>query len=331
MWRQTLEYHPVIGYRFIPGIKARIDSAEGGYLIQVNDSGFRCAHNFDNNKKPGTKRILLFGDSYTAGDGVSNDKRYGDLLEKEIPNLEVYNFGLPATGTDQQYLAYKEYACGIDHDLLIIAVFLENIRRVISHYRIFKNETGELVCYVKPYFELDSGKILLKNVPPLKHPIDVSNLDDEEKNKIYRPHSHPTILNLASKFGLRNFIQNNFRYQPSPEYNSPRNFAWIILSSILGEWIINHPKPVLLLAIPQDQHIRGLANPSNYQARFREVALRTKCTFHDPLPDFLKYPKKEREKFRLHDFHYSASGHAALAASLAPIVSSLLNKNQNME
>src|SRR3972149_6968280 len=102
LWRQTLEYHPVIGFRFIPGIKARIDSPEGGYLIQVNDSGFRCTHNFEKNKKPGVRRILLFGDSFTAGDGVSNDKRYGDILEKEIPDLEVFNFGLPATGTDQQ-------------------------------------------------------------------------------------------------------------------------------------------------------------------------------------------------------------------------------------
>jgi carbamoyltransferase len=325
LWRQTLEYHPIIGYRFIPGIKARVNSLDGGYLIQTNDSGFRCRHNFEKAKNPGIRRILLFGDSFTAGDGVSNDKRYGDILEDIIPNLEVYNFGLPATGTDQQYLAYKEYALDIEHDLLIIAIFLENIRRVISHYRNFKNEKDELACYAKPYFEINNGKLLLKNVPLPRSPIDVSTLSASEKASIYSSSSHTIMVKLASEFGLKGFLQKYFRYQPSPEYNSPQNSAWILLRAILEQWINNHPKPVLLLAIPQDQYIRGLANPSPYRARFDELALRTKCTFHDPLPELIKYPLAEREAFRLSDYHYSSRGHSALAASVAPIVRSLLD------
>ena len=260
LWRQTLEYHPIIGYRFIPGIKARIDSPEGGYLIQANDSGFRCTHNFEKNKKIGVRRILLFGDSFTAGDGVSNDKRYGDILEREIPDLEVFNFGLPATGTDQQYLVYKEYALNIDHDLLIIAVFLENIKRVISHYRNFKNEKGETACYAKPYFELANGKLLLKNVPLPRQPIDTLALPDSEKKSIYRNTYHPTIGKLTSKLGIKEFIQKNTRYQPLPEYNSPNNPAWIILRAILDTWIDNHPKPTLLMVIPQVKYMQGIAN-----------------------------------------------------------------------
>lgn len=326
MWRQTLEYHPVIGYRYIPGIKARIETPEGGYLIQVNDSGFRCTHNFEKKIKPGVRRILLFGDSFTAGDGVSNDKRYGDILEKEIRDLEVYNFGLPATGTDQQYLVYKEFASEIEHDLLIIAVFLENIRRVVSHYRNFKNEKGETACYAKPYFVFEHGQLLLKNVPSPRQPIDTSTLPDSEKEKVYRSTPHPTIGKLASKFGLKDLIQKKIRYQPLPEYNSPDNPAWIILRAILEEWIDNHSTPVLLMVIPQDQFIRGLADPSSYQERFRELASRSKFVFHDPLPDLLNYPMDERGKFRLQDFHYSSSGHTALATSLVPIVSSILDK-----
>ena len=42
------------------------------------------------------------GDSFTAADGVSNRQRYSDLLEARLPGIEVYNFGLPGTGTDQQ-------------------------------------------------------------------------------------------------------------------------------------------------------------------------------------------------------------------------------------
>jgi hypothetical protein len=334
VWRQVIEYHPRTGYRFIPGIKARIDSAEGGYLIQVNDSGFRCNHNFEQNKKPGSQRILLFGDSFTAGDGVSNEKRYGDILEQEIPNLEVYNFGLPATGTDQQYLAYKEYASGIDHDLLIIAIYLENIKRNVSHYRRFKNEKDEISLFAKPYFELEDGKLLLKNVPVPKQPIDESNMTYVQKKKIFRGIPHPAfalligkIGRLAKKIGVKNnYIQKIFTYPPSPEYKSPRNPAWVLMSAILEEWISNHPTPVLLIIIPPFQYIQGIVNPKPYQARFHELASKSKCTFYDPLPDLLRYPIEEREKFKLQDYHFSPVAHSALAASIAPIVRLLLDK-----
>ena len=137
---QMFEYHPKIGYRFVPGLKARMPHESGGYLMRVNQSGFRCDHEFVQAKSNTTRRILLFGDSFTAGDGVSNPKRYGDLLEKILDNVEVYNFGLPGTGTDQQYLAYQEFARTLEHNLLIIAVLVENIRRVAAHYSYYQDD-----------------------------------------------------------------------------------------------------------------------------------------------------------------------------------------------
>jgi len=50
---------------------------------------------------------------------VPNRQRYTDLLEARLPAagtppVEVYNFGLSSTGTDQQYLIWREFARGID-------------------------------------------------------------------------------------------------------------------------------------------------------------------------------------------------------------------------
>src|SRR5215212_10148414 len=121
-WRSVTQHHPAIGYTFIPGVKARVrlPNEETAYLVRANARGFRCDHEFVAEKRGGTRRALLFGDSFTAGDGVSNGKRYGDLLEQLIDGLEVYNFGLPGTETDQQYLAYQELAVGLEHDVLIL-------------------------------------------------------------------------------------------------------------------------------------------------------------------------------------------------------------------
>ena len=41
MRRQLLKYDPIIGYRFIPNLKARVPHEGGGYLIRTNEYGFR--------------------------------------------------------------------------------------------------------------------------------------------------------------------------------------------------------------------------------------------------------------------------------------------------
>ena len=102
----------------------------GGYLLSSNAAGFRSAHDFHESKKPDRPRILLFGDSFSAGIGVSDNARYSEIAEKML-NIEIFNFSLPGTGTDQHYLVWKDYASRIDHDLVIIAVQVENIRRDI--------------------------------------------------------------------------------------------------------------------------------------------------------------------------------------------------------
>src|SRR5207253_7860129 len=107
---QLFQHHPIIGYTFIPNLKIRVESEGGGHLVGTNAAGFRSEHEFAKTKSGGKFRILLFGDSFTAGDGVSNKKRYGDVLENLISGIEIYNFGLPGTGTDQHYLVWREIA-----------------------------------------------------------------------------------------------------------------------------------------------------------------------------------------------------------------------------
>lgn len=325
MPRQLFEYHAVIGYRFIPGLKARIPHESGGYLIRVNNFGFRCNHNFLREKKKDIRRIILFGNSFTAGEGVSNEYRYGDLLEEMIPNLEVYNLGLPGSGTDQQYLIYKEFATDIEHDLIIIAVLVENIRRVAGHYRVWHNERGQPVCYAKPYFELVDGELILRNVPPRKEPILESNLPKEEKKFLDRGGRFPMIEKVVRRFRVKDIVQKFTHYQPMLEYNRPNNPAWQLMKRILEEWISNQPKRVLLMPMPLYQHLEEMSNPSHYQARFREV-LATGCLLYDPLPDLLKYSREQRRQFRFKkDVHFTPEGHAALAACLAPVLKGSLD------
>lgn len=319
------EYHPLTGYKFIPNLKTRIQHEAGGYLLRTNAMGFRSEHEFSFKKNPGKKRILIFGDSFTAGDGVSNKFRYADVLEKMLEDTEVYNFGLPGSGTDQQYLLFKEYAPQFEYDLLIIAVLVENIRRIKSHYRFYYNEKGEKIIFQKPFFDISSGKLELKNTPVHPHPLTLDDLSDHEKEKIDTGGRFEGARTFIKKLGLQTIAQKLTKYQPVPEYDNAKSEEWLTMKAILEYWIKEAQKPTIVISLPLYQNIEGTSNPSHYQDRFNE--LKGECTVFDPLHDLKKYKTQERRNFRFTvDVHPTQSGHEAIAKSIYPIVYEALNK-----
>jgi len=326
--RQQFEYHPLIGYRYIAGLRARVPHESGGYLLHTNAQGFRCEHDFVPELRPGKpRRVLLFGDSFTAGDGVRNELRYGDLLEAMLPGLEVYNFGLPGTGTDQQYLCWTACAQGIEHDLVIVAVLVENIRRVASHYRPFVDEAGHRRLLAKPYFELDAGGGLrLCQVPVPREPLDPASLAPAEAGFVEQGGRHAGLRACVNALGLKPLAQRLHAYQPCPEYEDAEHPAWRLLSAILAQWATRVGEHrVLLLPLPLYQHVEQLADASAYRARFEALSEALGWQLHDPLPELLGYGMAARRAFRFEqDVHPSAAGHRALARSLAPVLAARL-------
>lgn len=322
MNRAQYEYHPTIGYKFIPGLKSRVQHEGGGYFVKTNNYGFRSDQDFTPEKKT-RKRILVFGDSFTAGDGVSNKFRYTDLLQEALPESEIYNFGLPGSGTDQQYLLYKEYAPQFEHDLLVIAVLVENIRRVNARFRYYLDAGKEVKVWQKPYFEIQDGHLILRNTPVNPSPIKLSELNEEEKGKVDTGGKLESLRKFANRLGLKDVLQKIVRFQPVPDFNKPNNPEWLLMKAILEKWISESKVPVLLMPIPLFHHIEGAASAKAYQKRFAELS--TKCTIHDPLPDLLKYGAAERRAFRFEkDVHLTATGHKAIADSLLPILKKML-------
>jgi hypothetical protein len=338
--RQYLEYDPIVGWRFIPGVRVRIPHEGGSYLVRANELGFRSDAQFVGERRTGKRRLLLFGDSFTAGDGVSNGQRFGDLLEALVPNLEVYNFGLPASGPDQHYLLFKRYAREIQHDLVMIAVCVENLRRVITRYRHFKDEAGCSVLYEKPFFELNgSDGLVLRGAPPGRLPIDPITLTTDERRLIYRigrfPFAHKAyewfttnlaVRRIVVESGLKERLQFMFAYQPLPEYDDPSNRAWRTLRAILLEWTAGHNRPVIIAPLPLFHYVLGISDAGPYARCFAEAALAAGAILIDPLPELALYPQQARHKlFYARDCHPTRLGHEAFAKALAPGIVAVLN------
>lgn len=323
--RQVYEYHPVIGYRFIPNLKARIPHEGGGYLLEANEIGFRSNRPFCAPATPGFQRVLMFGDSFTAGDAVANEQRYSDLIEKMLQCTEVYNFGLSSTGTDQQYLAWREYARAIDCDVIVIAVFVENVRRVMARFRPHRDAHGVERLYAKPYFTLEDGNLALHQVPPPAHGFTIQELQAGERAAVDTGGRFPALRKLATAIGAREVLQRMTHYQPLPEYDSPDSTGWSLMRAILTQWIRGIDRPVVLMPLPLPQHLDEVCDPRPYQDRFRELAKELDCVLHDPMPDLLNYEPAVRRRFRWQtDIHFTPQGHRAIADSLAPVLARLL-------
>jgi hypothetical protein len=325
MQRQFLRYDAAVGYTFVPHLKTRIAHEGGGYLLRTNAQGFRCDHDFRAEPVPGRRRVLLFGDSYTAGDGVSNGARYGDLLEQSDPSLQVYNFGLPGTGTDQQYLAYRQFARAMPCDLLVIAVLVENLRRIAARYRPFQDAEGRTSYFAKPYFLLQDGVLATQSVPVPQEPLSEQEAATLDPSTVDRGGHFALLRRAVNLLGVKDMTQRLTGYQPLPEYDRDDHPHWLLLRAVLEAWVREHAGPVLLVPLPLYQYVEESSDPTAYQRRFAEAAADLGCRLHDPLPDLLAYPRAERRRFRFeHDVHPTRAGHQALARSLAPAVAAVL-------
>ena len=323
MNRQLFEHHSLFGYRFIPNIKARVEHESGGYLVRTNNKGFRCNHQFDDSPNNLNRRLLLFGDSFTAGDGVSNKYRYGDLIEKRIDGVEVWNYGISGTGTDQHYLIFQEFASELDASAVIISVLVENIRRIVARFRPFVNLKGREMWLAKPYYTFDSDQLILNQVPV---PVEPFSAEDLPKNTtLDKGGRFSWFRKTLNKTGFKDFAQRITKYDPVPEYKNPNNFPWKLMSAILEEWISNIKCQVILMPLPLYHHVEEKASPIHYIKRFRELADRTGAIFHNPLEELTSYSLKERRDFRFrNDIHPTPKCHEVIAKSLVPVINKII-------
>ena len=320
MTRGIFQYHPVFGFHFVPGVRARVPHEAGGYLVRANTAGFRSDREFTTEKGAGVFRVLLFGDSYTAGDGVSNGQRYSDLVETLLPGIEVYNYGLPGTGTDQHFLVYREVAASVDHDAIVIAVQVENIRRIVARYREFTDREGERIILAKPYFTIGEGGVLdLHNVPVPREPVSPDQLGDEAQF-VDRGGELRFIRQALNKLGpaVKSLVQAVAAPDPLPGYARSDHPDWVLMRAILERWIASSDVPVIIMPVPLYHHVEELARPDRYQARFAELAAPPRVSIHDPLPAFHAVPRDARRAFRFErDVHPTPAAHRVLAHSLA--------------
>lgn len=310
----------------MPNRQFRIHFSDGTFRYRTNAAGFRGNGEFELQKAAGTKRVLAFGDSFTEGGCVGDGQRYTDVLQRTL-DAEVYNFGISGTGTDQQYLIYREIGSRYEHDLVVVGVWIENIRRNVSSSRIHSDQDGRHLLTAKPYFTIEGDQLRLQNQPvPRPVPVDdtgVESVEGVDPGTLGRSGIRGVAAEAVTKLGpgVKHVVQRLSRWQPYPEYDDPNGDAWRLTRRILEQWAAESSVPLVVVPIPVYQYIDQTASAAAMQARFASLHAPPGLVVHDPLPDFWSYPQHYRSSFRFpNDHHFTPAGHTALATSLAPVL-----------
>ncbi len=333
-YRQVFKYNKKIGHSYIENLETRLLHENGGYFLKTNSSGFRSNIEFQN-KKGKRKRILFFGDSNTAGDGVDNNERYTELIGKEL-DCDVYNYAISGTGTDQQFLIWENYAKKVDADLIVLGVLVENIERIKARFRetiSFYNQNKGLTP--KPYFILNNNKLKLKNFPVPRFFGNQKAINPEHvqwsvpqgretlykikdvirKNKIYKYFNRYFESELDF---IRSKVISNF-YDPYKDYKNLSSKGSLLMTKILEKFVNSiGNKPIIIFPIPTYQYYFDGAKPTyrNLFQKFNDT--KKKIYVCDPLNTLksLNYIERKKLCFAIDKSHFSPKGHMLLSRFL---------------
>jgi len=104
-----------------PNIQVLATTSDFSIIYKINSQGLRDKE-YDLTKPKDKTRILVFGDSFTYGEGVEYGERFSDIIEKSFPNLEVINFGVPGYGLDQILVKFAAEGLKYSPDYTIIFI-----------------------------------------------------------------------------------------------------------------------------------------------------------------------------------------------------------------
>lgn len=141
------------GWKNAPNID-RVQNNHGS--IRTNAQGMRNDEDFPLQSANGKPRLMIVGDSYSFGHGVSNEQTYAYQLNSLLPDWDIMNLAVSATGTDQNYIMYEQYGEKFSPDVVVLGFYLLDFNRNTFSFR----------DYAKPmYVPQPDGSLMLTHSP----------------------------------------------------------------------------------------------------------------------------------------------------------------------
>jgi len=121
--------------------------------LTTNERGIRSRERFTvDASKP---RILILGDSFTFGNGLSDDETWPAQLQSLLPRHQVFNLGVDGYGMDQMLITLKETIEEVRPAFVLCAFVDDDIARNLLSFRDYR----------KPRFEARGADLVAHNLP----------------------------------------------------------------------------------------------------------------------------------------------------------------------
>lgn len=124
---------PDLPYRLRPGVALEVQ----GSRVSVNELGLRDRANLPPRPEPGTRRVLVLGDSVAFGWLQDADRAFPRRLEDDLRRMggpwartEVLNAGVPGYSATTEAAWFRDFGAALQPAVIVVAVNLNDFDRV---------------------------------------------------------------------------------------------------------------------------------------------------------------------------------------------------------
>ena len=170
-------YHSAVQYgdytlrRMRPNTTFWHTSRDGSWEFRINAQGFRDDNDYNYAKTPGTIRLLVLGDSHTAGFEVDQEATFPEVVERYLElrgvRAEALNTGISGFGTAEQLAFLENEGVRYQPDVVVLGFFGNDYENAVSS-GLFSLEDDRLEVRSKSYAPSTSVLGILNEVPPLR-------------------------------------------------------------------------------------------------------------------------------------------------------------------
>lgn len=133
-------------------LTTRVNAAGEEWSIRTDENGQRLI----TQDPRARRRLLILGDSLSFGEGIDIKDRFDVKMLSSLPGARVINTGTMGYGTDQEYVAFRNWRHLLEPGDTVLIVLNESDYFDVLRRRFFGR--------AKPYFEKVDGSFVLR--PP---------------------------------------------------------------------------------------------------------------------------------------------------------------------
>lgn len=303
-------------YEYIPSCKDEMEA--GGRMIKVDINGIGLRGKEIGNKTK--KRILLVGDSFVFGYGVSEDERIGDLLESELVNAEVISAGFVGdAGPDTAYLYTLKEGLSLEPDLILFFLFPYNDLSDIEK-TIWTIQGNEIQSVKMPDRMVIDG-YLRRSDTPWKYRVPL--LRDSHLFQFTFDRVDALTVKLRRKISLRfgliqKAVENHEKFRDclyreicGGKWNEAKLKTERIFK-LFKQLSAKNQIPVLAVIIPLEEQVFGSEQD---ETLFHQLLRHEDINFFDLTQAFRDSGQSGKDLF-LADGHWTAKGHEVTAKAV---------------